>query len=224
MLNFAENYKKGWLVVKEDYLCDNYYFHSFVYRFLSVYAWIKKIQSEMIFLDTTISTKSDLEFIKFLRVFPELFCDLILIEGEKADGRNAVDHFFKNEFELFPDIIICEKGIISFSEYRNNLTVVQNDLLSLFNFFDGITPEENRKRWDRLHLLNLTIIIFLNNYGYDFQRTDDNKIDEAIKCPKISKYLKNYFNLLNNYRLGDNKEVLKLKNRTIKKKIENIYA
>ncbi|RLJ69575.1 hypothetical protein [Pedobacter alluvionis] len=210
MWNFANCYKEGWLNIKGDFANHHYYFHSFAYRFLAVYAWIKKTQKEMIFLDTTIATKNDMEFIKFLKVFPQIFCDLTFLEGKNADGNYADDHFFRNVFELLPDCIILENGIKSFSEYTDAVPNLQDCLKELYVALDGTSPDENRKRWDRLHLLNLTLIIFLNKYGYDFQRTDVKKMEEAVTKPKVSSYLKNYFTLLKEYRLGDSAEVLKL--------------
>ena len=210
MWNFANNYQKGWLNVNGDYKNEHYYFHSFAYRFLAVYAWIKKIQKEMIFLDTTIASNKDLEFIKFLKVFPQIFCDLTFIKGENADENNNGDHFYRNTFELLPDCIIDDTGIKSFSEYLNDTRHLQGRLRKLYLFLDGISPGENRRRWDRLNLLNLTLIIFLNNYGYDFQQTNEIKMEEAISQPKVSRHLKNYFSLFNEYCLGDNPEVTRL--------------
>lgn len=210
MWNFAKNHKEGWLNVHRDYKNEHYYFHSFAYRFLAVYAWIKKIQKEMIFLDTTIATNNDLEFIKFSKVFPQIFCDLTFIKGENADGNDDNDHFFRNTFELLPDCIIVDTGIKSFSEYLKDTPHLQERLGKLYLFLDGISPNENRKRWDRLNLLNLTLIIFLNNYGYDFQQTNEIKMEQAISQPKVSGHLKNYFTLFNEYCLGANTEVNKL--------------
>lgn len=223
MWNFANNYKFGWLDVKGDYQTEQYYFHSFVYRFLAVFAWIKKIQKEMIFLDTTIASEKDLEFVKFLRVFPELFCDLSLLEGRDANGEFAIDHYFKNEFILFPDCLILEDGIKSYSDFKKELPEIKDSLNSLYLGFDGISPIENRKRWDRLHFLNLTLIIFLNNYGYDFQKTDEYSMLQAITNPKTSIYLKKYCVLLKQYHLDKNKEVKRFKRiayKVLKKEIE----
>lgn len=58
MWNFSKNHQLNWINVQGVYDDSNkYYFHSFIYRFLCVFAWTKKIQKEMIFLDTTIATK-----------------------------------------------------------------------------------------------------------------------------------------------------------------------
>ena len=211
MWNFAKTHGEQWMKVNGDYVNDHHYFHSFMYRILKVYAWIKIIQKEMIFLDTTIATKQDLEFIKFLRIFPQIFCDLSFVEGKNADGSIAKDHFFRNQFDLFPDAIIKGDDVKSFSSYMEDVRYTQQDLLQLYRYLDGISPnEENRKRWDRLHLLNLTLIAFLNNYGYDFQQTDDKKFREVLTEPKLCSYTQNLFKLFKEYHLDDNKEIKKL--------------
>lgn len=209
--NFANTYNENWLDVKGEYDEEHYYFHSFCFRILAVFAWINKIQKEMIFLDTTIASKKDLEFIKFLRVLPQIFCELTIFEGKDANGNTAVDHFFKNNFEILPDCIITKEGINSYSEFIKNLPINRYSLIQFFLFMDGISPTENRKRWDRLHLLNLTLIIFLNNYGYDYQRTNKNLMKDAITKPKVSNYLENYFSFLSKYYLTNNLEVKRFK-------------
>lgn len=207
MWNFAKNYEKGWIQIGGNYTVENYYLHTFAYRILCLYAWINKIQKEMIFLDTTIATKEDLEFIKFLKVFPQIFCDLTFIEGKNAKGDYAVDHFFRDNFEQLPTCIMSEVELKSYTEFIQNLSFINKDLKSLFEFLDGISPNEKRKRWDRLHFLNLTLIIFLNNYGYDFQQTNEKKIEEILSIPKTSAHLESYFAVLKEYHLDKNKQV-----------------
>lgn len=207
--NFSSNYNKDWIVTNGDYKHEHYFFHSTVYRLLCVFAWIKKINKEMVYLDTTIATKEDLDFIKFLKVFPNVFCDLTFIVGINADGNYAVDHFFRINFETFPDFIVVENEIISYSEYKKRLPGLRHPLRELYQYIDGISPLENRMRWDRLHLMHITLIIFLNCYGYDFQQTNDKKIKKVLSTPKTSKYLENYFSFLQEYKLEKNVKVRK---------------
>jgi hypothetical protein len=214
MWNFANNYQKGWLQVKDDYLNEHHYFHSFVYRHLVIFAWTKKIEKEMIFLDTTIAGKEDLEFVKFLNIFPRMFCDLTFLEGLKADGNKTDDHFFRNEFNLFSDSVITDTGVKSFSEYMADIKNIEPKIKRLYQFYDCLSPNEDRKRWDRLHFFHLTILMFLNNYGYDFQITNDKKLKDVLTTPKSSKYLYSYFNILNEYHLINNKQIKSLKNIT----------
>ena len=210
MWNFSNRYNEGWLNVEGEFHNDKYYFYSFVYRHLAIFAWTKKIQKEMIYLDTTIADKGDLEFVKFLNIFPRMFCDLTFLEGLNANGNKTDDHFFRNEFELLADELILETGIKSFSEYTNELANIGPKIVRLFRFFDGLSPVENRKRWDRLHYFHLTVLLFLNNYGYDFQITNDEKLKKVLINPKKSKHLDKYFSFLKEYHMTENKQIKNL--------------
>jgi hypothetical protein len=210
--NLSNNHDRNWIKINGDYGGDHYYFHSTVYKFLCLYAWVGKVKKEMIYLDTTIASKEDLEFIKFLKFFPNVMCDLTFIVGKDADGDHAVDHFYRTNFELLPDYISDDDGPKSYADYITAIPNLKDKLDSLFIYLDGVSPNEKRMRWDRLHLLHLTTIIFLNNYGYDFQQTDDKKLEEVLTKPKTSSYTKNYFNLLREYKLGHNKEVKRVEN------------
>ena len=210
--NFANNHDKQWLNVDGVYDNEkNYYFHSFAYRFLAVFSWIEKINKEIIFLDTTIASSKDLEFIKFVNVFSRLFCDLTFLEGNKADGFVAKDHFFRNQFEKFTDVLITENGIKSYSSFISDLKENKKHLIALNRFFDGLSPCETRKRWDRINFLHITLIAFLNNYGYDFQITKKKKIKEVLIIPKQSSHLDKYFILMSEYHLNKNKEIKSLR-------------
>lgn len=209
--NLRENYNKDWLKVNGVYNeKENYYFHSTVYRFLCLYFWIKKTQKEMIYLDTTIASKEDLEFIKFLKLFPNLMCDLNFIINFGADGSSPVDHFYRTTFELFPDYILDQDCPKSFEKYNDDLPSFQQKLEPIYKYIDGVSPTENRVRWDRFYFLHLTTIIFLNNYGYDFQKTNKKQLKEILATPKRSAYINNYVAYLKKYKLDDNKEVKRL--------------
>lgn len=209
--NFASTHEKKWIAVNGSYKTEHYYFHSTIYRLLCVFAWIKKINKEMIFLDTTIASKEDLDFIKFLELFPNIFCDLTFIVGQNADGDYAVDHFFRTHFELFADIVTSNNKVHSYAEFKDSLSTTYGQIQELYEYIDGISPNENRMRWDRLHLMHLTLLVFLNCYGYDFQQTNDTKIKQVLTKPKTSSFLNNYFKLLKEYRLDNNKEVKRLR-------------
>jgi len=208
--NFSNNHEKGWIKVQGNYESEHYYFHSTAYRILCVFAWIKKVNNEMIFLDTTIASRKDLDFIKFLRLFPNIFCNLTFLIGKHADGDSATDHFFRTDFDLLSDVVITNNEIHSYGEFKNKLSASRKSINQLYRYIDGISPTENRTRWDRLHLMHLTLITFLNCYGYDFQQTNDKKLQEVLTKPKVSKLLNNYFKLLTEYRLENNKQVKRL--------------
>jgi len=219
--NFSVNYHRQWIVANGSYRDENYFFHSTLYRVLSIFAWVEKIKREMIFLDTTIASKQDLEFIKFLKVLPLAFCDLTTLEGSNVDGSVEVDHFFRTKFELYPLSIISSDGVASYSEFKMKLPDLQTDLAGLFGYFDGISPSEERKRWDRLQLFHLIIVTFLNYFGYDFQKTKSPAIRKLINQPRSSIYMDKYFDLFAVFNLDDNREVKKV--RACIKKGQKLY-
>ncbi len=213
--NFRNNYSKNWHLVKGDYFNkENYYFNSFIYRILAFFAWIKITNKEMIFIDTTIATKDDLFFIKYLQIFPQIMCDLFLFEGFEYDSNSSSDHFFRNDFENIITTLIENEVVIDYAKYLNKLDNEMGNLKEqysrLCNFLDGLSPNEKRLRFDRLQLLHLTIITFLNKYGYDFQYTDKEKIIKIIQKPRISKLVNNYEKLIIRGKLNKEKEMKKL--------------
>ena len=207
--NFAKNHDKGWLNIDGKYEDRHYYyFHSFIYRFLVVFAWIENIEKEIIWLDTTISSKDDLYLLKFLKVFPRVFCDLSLSTKENPNGDYAIDHFFRNDFNELPSVINKDGLIMSYTDFISN-PEKDDTLKTIYYFFDGLNPNEDRERWDRLNLFSLLLIIFLNAYGYDFQKTSEAKMKQAINNPRMSKMLNGLIIALEDYKLTDHKEVKK---------------
>jgi hypothetical protein len=206
MNNFADNSGGEKMQMNKRYVEEKYYFHSFAYRILTVYGWIKKIQNEMFYLDTTLASKNDLDFIKFLKLFPRAFCNLSVVDARQSDFKEQ-DSFTRNKFELLPDCIITETGVKSYSEFIKNLPAIESELIALFQFLDGVTSDEKRLRWHRLRLLQVVLAVFLNNYGYSFQRTSKKQMEKVISKPSVTPYLKNYRRFFKKYELDGNQEV-----------------
>lgn len=155
--NFTENYNENWLNVDQQYKLGNY-FKSFVYRFVAFFAYIRRIECELIFIDSTFASKKDLEFIKFLRTFPQLFCDVKLFDGFDYDKSIATDHFFRNRFEQMVDSFIVNDKIMSYNDYVLNIDDCNLKIDQICIFFDGMTPNENRFRWDLIQTFHLTLV------------------------------------------------------------------
>lgn len=207
--NFTENYNENWLNVCYDYKLGNY-FKSFVYRYVAFFAYIRKIECELIFIDSTFASKKDLEFIKFLRTFLQLFCDVKLFDGFDYNKSNPTDHFFRNRFEQMVDTFIVGEKIMSYNDYVLNIDSCNNDIYQICVFFDGMTPNEKRFRWDLIQTFHLTLVGFLNSYGYDFQYTSIDKINQIIETPRKSRLLQNYKKIMIRNKLDKNKEIDKI--------------
>lgn len=208
-----ENHLK-WMEVNGVYNNpNNYYFHSFVYRILNVYAWMSKIESELIHLDTTIATSDDLDFIKFIRFYGRIFSDVAFFRGFEYDCNNETDHIFKNNLDELYHNIISENELISYNKYLEKLSENQSEgLISFYKLLDGVNPKEERLRWQWFQILKILNLAFLNSYGYDYQQTSDEKMKIAINTPMRSKLYGNLIFLLKEHKLDKQKEIKRLIN------------
>jgi hypothetical protein len=204
--NFMENHSEPWLNKRGNY------YNSFVYRFITFFAYIRQIEKELIYIDSTFAGKADLEFIKFLRTFPQLFCDVKLFKGENYDKNVAADHFFRNNFENFCDSFICQNEIVTYLNFIDDIDKYGYENKKLFEYFDSISINESRYRFDLIKTFHLTIIAFLNTYGYDFQQTTLKQINEVLEIPRKSRLYKNYKDILVRNKLNKNKWIDKIIN------------
>jgi len=190
----------------------DYFFHSFIYRILAVYAWMNKIETELIHLDTTIATRNDLEFIKFMRFYRLIFSETDFFKGHSYGYGNQRDHITKNIFEDLYQCVIKDNEIISFNKYLEKFQEKhhQKQLLPFYQLLDGINLEENRLRWQWFQILKILNIVFLNSYGYDYQQISDEKMLIAINNPQRSKLYDNFIFLLGEYKLNKQKEIERL--------------
>ncbi len=204
--------------MSRDYANEkNYYFTSFVYRLAAVYAWIRKINDDMVYLDTTIASREDLYFIKFLKLFSEVMCDVILFDGFEYDSSYQTDHVFRNNLDAMAAAMMVNGRVCTFSEFQNNLQGYMANLEGACEFIDGMSPEEKRYRWDRIQILHLVLISFLNAFGYDFQETGRKKISTLLNSPRSSRFLANFIRMLERDKLADQKSVKAVLKRINKK-------
>lgn len=173
--NFAKNYNEQWLIRSGDYNTNSHYFDTTVYRFLSFFAQIKLLEKDLIYLDTTISQKNDLRMLKYFRLFHEIMCDVDLFEGFKYDKNYQTDHFFTTPFYNLSNNIIIENKVMELDEFLDKKEQILPQIISVYEFFDSINPGEQRLRCERLKAFHLILMAFLNEYGYDFQKTPKNK-------------------------------------------------
>lgn len=173
--NFSENRVKGWHKLRDGKaINDLYYLESFSYRFLSFFAWCRKIEKEMIYLDSIISDPEDLEFIKYLKTFPQMFCDTTLFKGYEYDDSHDTDHFFKDDFIHMIESLITKDGVITYSEFKEKSNSAE--YTKIISYIDGISKDKSCLKWYSLSLFHFVLMAFLNKFGYDFQKTSDNKL------------------------------------------------
>ena len=167
MFNLYRNHSEGWLDVDGNYSEEAYYYNSFVYRFLRVIALVRQFQREAIYLDGRIAQDSDFTFIKYNELIMWSMTDTSLFDGLKYNTFDQTDHFFSDILRRYCDFLIKEeKKLIKFDNF---VSIIQknNDIEPVLEYFDGLSKDEDRLRWDRLIVLHLLLTAFINKFGYD---------------------------------------------------------
>ncbi|MDM3278916.1 MULTISPECIES: hypothetical protein [Enterobacteriaceae] len=172
--NFSKNCNEAWHIPHGDNNINNmYYLQSFCFRLLSFLAWCKIFERELIYLDSTLSVKDDLDFVKYIRTMQNIFSDASIFNGLDYDPTYAVDHFFKDHLSSMVDFMINDKSVISFSEFMKCDT---EKYIAISNYISSITKERHCNKWYLLNNFHFVLMAFLSRYGYDFQITDRAKL------------------------------------------------
>jgi hypothetical protein len=208
--------KGGWHNVFETEVQNqkNYYLHSFVYRFLSLYYWIFKIDESIISFDSTIADRKDIEYLKFIKTIKNMFCDTLLLGSFNYDTGIESNHFFKDNFYHYISFVKNNEGIISYNSYLKKIKTNIIEVQPIVKYIVNIKDDMNNINYNILKEFHIILLVFLNLYGHDYQKTEESKIKSLIKdtykavrnkdefknyiirC-KLNKELKKYIKLLN---------------------------
>ncbi len=161
----------------------------------------------MIYLDSTIAEEKDLNFVKFLKLFPQLMCDASLFEGLEYDYSHDTDHFYKNNFQSHINQIRREDGVITFEDFKSKIEKNEINIDKAIDFLSGINPNENRLRWFRLESMHFVLLMFINTFGYDFQYTDIEKIRGLLNKHKDNPTFQNLNRMICDFKLQNSSEV-----------------
>ena len=179
--NLTKFKRYDWLEMNGGYINNRYYFKSSLYRILSFYAWLHLLKEELIYMDTVISEKEDIEFLKFIHVFPLPFHDGDLVNNITTESENdELSYDERSQDLIFRDVFNCmflwmiteDKKVITYEEFLLSYETHIEIIKPLCEYLDGINPNENRFRWDRIFIVQLLLIAFLNKFGYDYHRTN----------------------------------------------------
>lgn len=210
--NLMKNHELKWHHVNGDFTGDHYYFKSFIYRILSFLAWTKITEKSLIYLDTTIATDEDLNLIKYLKVIYRcLQFGKLTKESEDRYEKLGGDVIYRDKLDEMAISLIKEGSqVMTYSEFKEELNTDKKFYESICIFLDGASPEENRKRWDRLCCMHLSVMCFLNSYGYDFQYAEEKNFRRYIELYQRSSAFENYIELIKRYKLENDVEIKKL--------------
>lgn len=184
--NLNENISKNWLQINQEEWEERtkYYTRSFVYRFLVFLHWVLKTEKDTISIDTIVADKKDIEYLKFIKTFKDIFSEPKLLKELDYSNGNNTNHFFKNNLKGYTKWIIEDERVIDFDEFSDKTENKYNELKKVINYFSEIENNDIDKNLNILRCFHLLIISFLNEYGHTYQHTSDEKIIELTKVYK----------------------------------------
>lgn len=178
--NLHENWGKGWLDLKGDYSDPQYYFMSTAYRLMSFFALIRMIETEAILLDGRTSTKKDVKFLDFVAAFKWVITDVDLYKGIPYNNFHASEHFFSDDLRRYAELCFLDKTCLTYTEFKRG-PMLNSEFAPVLKFIDGLAPRNGQLRWDRLVVLHLLLLAFLNKFGYPRQRTNFANFFSAVQ-------------------------------------------
>ncbi len=208
--NLYQNHDKGWLNADGRYNSNcGYYLLSFCHRTMSVFCLVRQFEAESVYLDSRIARKDDFAFMNYLEILHWVMTDVALFEGLSYDSTLQKDHFFSDRLRAYCDSCIESNEIITHDALAERVRT-DRSLDGILQFFDGLTKNESRLRWDRVVILHLLLMCFINRFGYKTQYSTTEQLREVGSQLKNKQVLSNLRSWLPKLGLAKDKEAKKL--------------
>jgi hypothetical protein len=183
---------------------EGFYFQTTCYRVVHLVALSRAFEREAFYIDGRIAEPRDLEFLKFNKAFFWALGDTSLFEGLTYDESSSTDHFFFDELRLMGEAFYPRDGEpLPLSEFNESLAEQGNPFEEMQSFILGLRRGENRLRWDRLVVLDLLVMAFLNAVGYQTHRSTEREIAEVSAKIEHAEVRRNFVSWLPKLGLGE---------------------
>lgn len=141
-----------------------------------------------------------------------VFCDVLLFDGLNYDAKTAQDHFFRNQFVNALKYIENDKNEVE--EYEQFVKKFRENSEPVYQWAEYISKisksDNNDLKWNVIVCFHLLLLCFLNDYGYEFQVTDNDKMKIIISKYKNFILKENLSKLININRLNNVKAIKSL--------------
>lgn len=209
MWNLYANHSREWLDVNGNFPDAGYYFCSTVYRFMNVCSQIRLVEREAFLLDTRIARKKDFAFLNYIAALHWVMTDVALTEGLQYDDFHQTDHFFADHFREYCDACVSNGAFPEIADF-SSFQADNSRIAPVLEYFDGLTREEARLRWDRLVAFHLILLAFINTFGYRRQYTSTEKFRQVASQMQNEQVLRNLVTWLPRHDLGTDREAKKI--------------
>ncbi|HCI14291.1 MAG: hypothetical protein A2063_04025 [Gallionellales bacterium GWA2_60_142] len=178
--NLYSNHQEGWHNANGNYEQAAYYFQSTAYRLMNFFALIRLIERESILLDARIATKKDFAFLNYAAAFHWVMTDVELFKGLNFDKSKQQDHFFSDHFRHYCELFLKNNENLSYETFKSD-AYLDKQFSAVLAFIDGVSPSEERLRWNRIVCLHLLLMAFINTFGYTRQKSKTKQFLTAAK-------------------------------------------
>lgn len=205
--NFSSNCHNNWHTIDiSDNIKSKYYLQSFCYRILAFLAWCIKFEKESLFLDSTLSSKEDLFFIKYIKTMRNIFSDASIFNGLNYDIEHDKDHFFRDDLVSMAELMITDTGVISFSKFKE---IDSTKYQKMITYISTIMNDRGCNKWHLINCFHFVLMAFLSKYGYDFQVTDKIKLLDLYSQQPKNKLVINFKKIIARSMLDQCEEIKK---------------
>jgi hypothetical protein len=162
---------KSWLDLQGDYDNDNGrrpYFFTTVYRFVSFAALGSGFERGVLYLDERLAAPRDLLLHSYVRALRWAVTDTRVFAGLGYDFSRGRDHLYRDLYRSTCEAILTSDANANELHYREFEALVDDgrSMRHVLEFFDGLNPQEERLRWDRLVVFDLLLMSMLSAVGY----------------------------------------------------------
>ena len=200
MWNFNKNISECYHQIEENkwFKTEQYYLNSFVYRFLTFMHYCIKTDEETLSIDSTVADNDDILFLKYVKTFRNIFCDIRILEELGYTIKDESNHFFRNNLKGLSSWVQTDGNLKEFDDFKIKLKYNYSDLRKVIEYFSNIENDDKDKSLNVLRCAHLIIIQFLNSFGHSYQQTSKSKFNLLLSsyCDQIhiKKGFKNFIN------------------------------
>ncbi len=144
---------------------EGYFYRSTVYRFLSLYRLIAALERRAIFFDRELTPASERCFLLYAKALELAATDSRLFGDAVYDANIPSDHFFRDQLRTLSSVDVPEGEPLTFEFFVENIVgAAKYD--ALFEFFAGFGEASTPLRWDRIIVIELLLMAFLDTAGF----------------------------------------------------------
>ncbi|XVV05787.1 hypothetical protein ACQPW3_10520 [Actinosynnema sp. CA-248983] len=170
---------REWLTLDGDYDRPSYYLDTTVSRFLAVITVVRRFEVRALHIDPRVVRRDAFTFVAYGKSMRWTMTNVDLVAGLGYDPSRAADHFFADRLRSIADQVTAA-GRVDVAELKASLDP-DSAPWAVWRFFDGVSANEQRLRWDRLVAFHLVVMLFLRAYGYPMQRPSPKQVRAVVR-------------------------------------------